>query len=98
MKDCAHSDRSKKYKDEQLQVLLGDDPTQIQQQLSIALIVSEEAISRHLRAIDKIHKLGKCVPHDLNEWQIENRKVTCNMLLQRHERRSYYWRRLIDIF
>ncbi|KAL6265763.1 hypothetical protein P5V15_002574 [Pogonomyrmex californicus] len=40
----------------------------------------------------KINKLGKWVPHDLNERQIENRKVTCEMLLQRHERKSFLYR------
>ena len=29
----------------------------------------------------KVSKLGKWVPHDLNERQMENRKVTCEMLL-----------------
>ncbi|KAL6256735.1 hypothetical protein P5V15_011667 [Pogonomyrmex californicus] len=40
----------------------------------------------------KINKLGKWVPHDLNKRQMENRKVTCEMLLQRHERKSFLYR------
>ena len=73
-------------------MLLEDDPTQTQQQLAKALNVSQETISRRLRAMGKINKLGKWVPHDLNERQMENRKVTCEMLLQRHERKSFLYR------
>ncbi|GFW23117.1 mariner Mos1 transposase [Trichonephila clavipes] len=36
--------------------------------------------------------LGKWVPRDLNERQMENRKVTCEMLLQRCERNSFLYR------
>ena len=87
VKDSARSGRPQKCENEQLQVLLEDDPTQTQQQLAKALNVSQETISRRLRAMGKINKLGKWVPHDLNERQMENRKVTCEMLLQRHERK-----------
>jgi len=62
--------------------------SQTQQQLEKSLNVSQETISRRLRAMEKINKLGKWVlPHDLNERQMENCKVTCEMLLQRHERK-----------
>ncbi|GFT13056.1 mariner Mos1 transposase [Trichonephila clavipes] len=72
-------------------ILLDDDPTQTQQQLAKALNVSQETISRRLRATGKINKLGKWVPHDLNERQMENRKVTCELLLQSHERKSFLY-------
>jgi len=85
-------DRPQKCENEQLQVLLEDDPTQTQQQLAKALNVSQETISRRLRAMGKINKLCKWVPHDLNERHMENRKVTCEMLLQRHERKSFLYR------
>jgi len=32
------------------------------------------------------------VPHELNERQLENRKVISGMLLQRHERKSFLHR------
>ncbi|GFW77457.1 mariner Mos1 transposase [Trichonephila clavipes] len=68
--------------------LLDDDPTQTQQQLAKVLNVSQETISRRLRATGKINKLCKWIPHDLNE----RCKVTCEMLLQRHERKSFLYR------
>ena len=49
-----------------MQAALADDQTQTQQQLGEALNVSKETISRHLRAMGKINKIGKCVPHNFN--------------------------------
>ena len=70
MKDSERSGMSQKCRDEQLQELLDDDPTQTQQQLAKTLNVSQETISRRLRAVGNINKLGKWVPHDLNERQM----------------------------
>ncbi|GFX47393.1 mariner Mos1 transposase [Trichonephila clavipes] len=72
--------------------LLDDGSTQTQQQLAKALNESQETIIRRIRATGKINNLGKWVPHDLSERQMENRKVTCEMLLQRHERNSFLYR------
>ncbi|GFV22986.1 mariner Mos1 transposase [Trichonephila clavipes] len=82
---------NKSGKTSNYRILLDDDPTQTQQQLAKALNVSQETISRRLRATGKINKLGKWVPHDLNERQMENRKVTCELLLQSHERKSFLY-------
>ena len=59
-----------------MQAALNDDPTQTQQQLAEALNVSQETISIHLQAMGKINKIGKWVPRNLNDQQMENRKVT----------------------
>ncbi|KAL6255560.1 hypothetical protein P5V15_013904 [Pogonomyrmex californicus] len=59
VKDSERSGRPQKCEDEQLQELLDDDPTQTQRQLAEALHVSQETISRRLRAMGKINKLGK---------------------------------------
>ena len=40
----------------------------------------------------KIQKCGKWVPHELNERQQENRKTTCEILLERHERKRFFHR------
>jgi len=53
-----------------LQAALDNDPTQTQQQFVEALNVSQETISRHLRAMGKIYKIGKWVPHNFNDRQI----------------------------
>ena len=41
-----------------------------------------------LKAMGRIQKFGKWVPHELNERQMVNRKNTCEILLQRQERKS----------
>ena len=49
---------------------LDDDPTQTQKQLVEALNVSQETISGRLRAMGKINKIGKWVPHNFSDRQI----------------------------
>ena len=68
-----------------MQAAMDDDPTQTQQQLAEALNVSQETISRHLRAMGKINKIGKRAPHNFNDQQNFHRKITCEILLQRQE-------------
>jgi len=92
--DGARSERPPKCEDEELQALLYQDPTQTQQQLAKALNVSQVTVSscRRLKAMGKVSKLGQWVPHDLYGRQMENRKVTCEMLFQRHKRKSFLHR------
>jgi len=70
----------KKFEDSELQALLDEDDAQ--QQLADQLNVR----SLHtLKSMGKIQKMGKWVPHELNERQQENRKTTCEMLLATKE-------------
>lgn len=63
-----------------------------QQKLAEYLNLSQKTISRSLQAMENVYKLGKWAPCNLNERQMENRKLTCEVLLQRHERRSFlHW-------
>ena len=80
---------AKKFEDSELQELLDEDDTQTQQQLAEQLNVARESISRRLKSMGKIQKMGKWVPHELNERQQENRKSTCEMLLARYKRKSF---------
>ena len=59
-----------------MQALLDEDPTQSQQQLAQTLNVIRGAICQRLKAMGKIQKYGKWVPHQL-------------MMLQRFERKSF---------
>ena len=59
----------KKFEDADLQALLDEDDAQTQQQLTDQLKVTREAISLRLKAMEKIQKVGKWVPHELNERQ-----------------------------
>ena len=71
----------KKFEDSELQALLDEDDAQTQQQFADQLNVIREAVSIRLKSMGKIQKMGKWVPHELNERQQENRKTTCEMLL-----------------
>ncbi|GFU04251.1 mariner Mos1 transposase [Trichonephila clavipes] len=42
--------------------------------------------------MDKIIKVGRWVPHELTDRQQENRKIVCEMLLARYQRKSYLHR------
>ncbi|GBP42386.1 Mariner Mos1 transposase [Eumeta japonica] len=78
----------KKFEDVKLQAILDEDDTLSQKQMADMLNVAQQTISDRLKAMGKIQKCGKWVPHELNERQMENRKNTCEILLQRHERKS----------
>ena len=75
-----------------MQALLDEDDTQTQQQLLDQLSVTREAISIRLKAMGKVQKIGKWVPHELNERQLENRKTICEMLLARYKKKSFLHR------
>jgi len=61
----------------------------MQQQVADQLNVNREAVRKRLKAMGKIKKVGKWVPHELNERQMENQKPTCQMLLARQKRKSF---------
>ena len=64
--------RPKKFQDSELQASLDEDDAQTQQQLAYRLNVTREAVSIRLKAMGKIEKVGKWVPHEPNERQQEN--------------------------
>jgi [histone H3]-lysine36 N-dimethyltransferase SETMAR len=78
----------KKFEDTELEAILDEDDTLSQKQMAAMLNVSQQTISDRLKAMGKIQKCGKWVPHELNERQMENRKNTCEILLQRHVRKT----------
>jgi len=50
-----------------LQALLDENDTQSQKMLAEQLGVSQAAISIRLHAMGKVQKIGKWVPHELND-------------------------------
>ena len=82
----------KKFEDAELQALLDENDRQTQQQLAEQLNVTRKTVSLRLKAMGKIQKLGRWVPHELTERQKENRKTICGMLLARYKRKSYLHR------
>ena len=82
----------KKFENSELQALLDEDDAQTQQQLADQLNVTRESVSIRLKSMRKIQKMGKWVPHELNERQQENRKITYEMLLARYKRKLFLHR------
>lgn len=92
MTDADRSGRPSAFADDELQAILDEDATQTQEMMARQLNVSQAAISQRLHAMGKIQKLGKWVPHELNDRQMENRKTTCRILLARQKRKSFLHR------
>lgn len=92
VEDAEREGRPRKCEDETLQALLDEDNTQTQQELAEALHVDQSVVSRRLRGMGMVQKFGKWLPHALTERQMECRKVTCEMLLQRHQRKGFLHR------
>jgi len=90
--DKKRENRPRKVEDCQLQALLDEDDTRSQKMLAEQLGVSQAAISMWLHAMGKVQKIGKWVPHELNDRQMERRQNTCQILLARQKRKSFLHR------
>ena len=86
LSDKKRENRPRKVEDCQLQAPLDD--TQSQKMFAEQLGVSQAAISMRLHAMGKVQKIGKWVPHELNDRQMERRQNTCQILLAKKESRS----------
>ncbi len=85
VEDRERPGQQKKFEDAQLEALLDEDPCQTQKELAMALNVNQATISRHLHAMGKIRKLGKWVPHQLNENQLRARIEACTKHLKEYK-------------
>ena len=57
----------KKFEDAELQAILDEDDTLSQKQMAVMLNVAQQTISGRLKALGKIQKCEKWVPHELNK-------------------------------
>ena len=62
-KECPR--QPKKFEDEELETLLDEDSCQTQDELGKSLGVTQQAISKRLKATRYIQKQGKLVPYEL---------------------------------
>lgn len=90
--DTEREGRPKTFEDEDLEALLDEDNTQTQSELATALNITQQGVSKRLKALGLIRKLSYWVPHELTERQMECRKTTCEMLLQRQQRKGFLHR------
>ncbi|GFX39062.1 mariner Mos1 transposase [Trichonephila clavipes] len=78
---------AKKFVDAELRALLDEEDGQTQEHLAEQLNVDQSTVSRSLKAMSKIIKVGRWVPHVLTDRQQKNRKIVCEMLLARYKRK-----------
>jgi len=89
LSDKKRENRPRKIEDCQLQALLNEDDTQSQKMFAEQLGVSQATISMRLHATGKVQKIGKWMPYELNDRQMERRQNTCQILLARQKRKSF---------
>jgi len=75
--------REKVFKDAELEALLHEDSCQMQEEFAGSLGVTQQAISKRLKAMAMIQKQGNCVLYDLKPRYVERRLFACEQLLER---------------
>ena len=79
--------REKVFEDAELEALL--DSCQNQEELARSLGVTQQAISKRLKAMGMIQKQGNWVPHELKPRDVERRLFACEQLLERQRRKGF---------
>lgn len=92
LKDKERPGQPKKIGEAELQALLDENPCQTQKELAMELNVDQATISRHLHAMGKIRKLGRWVPHQLSENQLEARITMCKKHLAEYRKHNFLHR------
>lgn len=91
IEDKERPGQPKKFEDEELVMLLDQDSCQTQgEQLSLG--VTQAAISKRLKALGFIQKVGHWVPHELKPRDVERRFCMSEMLLARQKKKSFLHR------
>ena len=80
------------FEDAELEALLEQDSYQNQEELARSLGVTQQAISKRLKALRMIQKQGNWVPYELKPRDIERRLFACEQLLERQRRKGFLHR------
>ena len=81
--------REKVFEDAELEALLEQDSCQNQEELARSLGVTQQAISKCLKAKGMIQKQGNWMPYELKPRDVERRLFTCEQLLERQRRKGF---------
>lgn len=92
LNDKDHGKPPKKFEDEELEALLSEDSCQTQEELAESLGVDQATISRRLKALGFIQKVGNWVPYELKPRDVERRLCMSEMHLERHKKKSFLHR------
>jgi len=85
----ADNRREKVFKNAELKVLLHEDSCQTQEEWAGSMEVTQQIISKRLKAIGIIQKHGNWVPYDLKPKDVERRLFVCEQLLERQRRKGF---------
>ena len=80
--------KEKIFGDSELEALIAEDSCQTQEELVESLEVTQQAISKHLKAMGMIQMQENLVPYELKSINIERRSFSCEQLLQRQNRKG----------
>lgn len=89
LNDKPRTGRPEVVDNKSIQYMLDKDATQTTMTMAESLGVHKSSISRHLKAMGKIRKVGKWVPHHLTDANKSMRLHIANTLLQRQKRKSF---------
>ena len=85
--------REKVFENAELEALLEQDSCQNQEELARSLgVMTQQAISKRLKARGMIQKQGNWVPYELKPRDVERRLFACEQLLERQRRKGFLHR------
>lgn len=90
--DKAREGRPVTFEDAELEALLDQDSCQTQEELAETFGVTHQAISNRLKNMNMVQKQGNWVPYELKPRDVERRFFTCELLLQKQNRKSFLHR------
>ena len=81
--------KEKNFEHSELEALLAENSCQKQEELAESLGVTQQVISKRLKAMGMIQKQGNWVPYELKPRDVERRFFSCKQLLQRQNRKGF---------
>jgi len=84
--------REKVFKDAELEALFHEDSYQTQKELVESLGVTQQTISKRLKAMRMIQKQGNLVSYDLKPSDVKWHLFTCEQLLERQKWKEFLHR------
>jgi len=87
-----HGGRREVFKDAELEALLHENSCQTQEELAGSLGVTQQAISKRLKAMGMIQEQETWVAYDLKTRDVVRRLFACEQLLERQRRKGFLHR------
>jgi histone-lysine N-methyltransferase SETMAR len=92
LNDKEHTGRPFEASADLLEQLLEEDPRRSSRELALEMSVSHTTVLNRLRALGKVQRVGKWVPHNLSEVNISQRLSICVSHSSRQKKKSFLWK------